>query len=122
MTQLTFERELLSPLPLTLGGVKGQVPVRQLWRDAPPVTRIAPPPDNWRAEMRCEMREMMQEFMPAVPMGADSIWSRVNRPTGFGVAPPQSPTTLLQPVPMTGQVSQPLGSGVLPHQSPSEAQ
>ena len=27
-----FERELLLPLPLTPGGVKGQVPVRQVWR------------------------------------------------------------------------------------------
>ena len=54
---------------------------------------------------------MMQEFMPAVrPMGADSIRSQVNRPRGSGVALPQSPTTLLRPVPTTGQVSQPLGS------------
>ena len=46
--------------------------------------------------------------MPAVrPMGADS-----------GVALPQSQTTLLRPVPTTGQVSQPLGSGALPHQIP----
>ena len=58
--------------------------------------------------MRREMGEMMQEFMPAVrPMGADS-----------GVALPQSQTTLLRPVPTTGQVSQPLGSGALPHQIP----
>ena len=108
-----FERELLLPLPLTPGGVKGQVPVRQVWRS---VTRIAPPPDDWRAEMRREMREMMQEFMPAVrPMGANSIRSQVNRPSG---SLPQSPTTLLRPVPMTGQVSQPLGSVALPHQNP----
>ena len=61
---------------------------------------------------------MMQEFMPAVrPMGADFIRSQVNRPTGSVVAPPQSPTTLLRPVPTTGQVPHPLGSGVLPHQS-----
>ena len=47
-------------------------------------------------------------IIPAVrPMGADSILSQVNRPSGSGVAPPQSPTAFLRPVPTTGQVSQP---------------
>ena len=60
-------------------------------------------------ETHREMREMMKEFMPAVrPMGADSIQSQVNRPSGSGVALPQSPTALLLPVPTTGQAPQPL--------------
>ena len=58
----------------------------------------------------------MKKFMPAI--GADSIRSQVNRPSGPGIALPQSPTALLWPVPTTGQISQPLGSGALPYQSP----
>ena len=89
----------MSLLSLTSGGVEGQAPAKQVWREAPPVTRIAPPPNDWHAEMRREMREMLKEFMPAVhPMGADSIRSQISRPSGSGVALPQSPTALLLPV------------------------
>ena len=36
-------------------------------------------------------------------MGSDFIRCQVNRPTGSGVAPSQSPTALLRPVASTGQ-------------------
>ena len=95
-------------------GVRGPIPARQAWREIHPVARIAPLLDDWRAEMRREMRKLIKEFITAVqPMGSDSIRCQVNRPTGSGVAPSQSPTALLRPVASTGQVLQPY-----PHQSP----